>query len=342
MALKIQKDFNLSRFNTFGVPAKAKEFVEISGIEDLLLLRNYLKANPELPFLILGAGSDVLFKGDFQGLVAHMGIQGLDFLEETDEFSFVKAYAGENWHSFVRRMLDSGHLGFENLAMIPGTVGAAPVQNIGAYGLEIAERIENVECFDLVTGEFKNLSTQECDFRYRDSIFKKKENNKLVIVSVTFKIPKQYEPCVGYRELASEIEANRIVHITASDVYACVTSLRKRKLPDPTRVGNAGSFFKNPIVDKEKLNQLLEQNPSMIFYPLAGGRYKLSAAWLIDNSGLKGIRLGDVGVWDKQPLVLVNYGQARGVDVFDLAQEVKYRVKNCFGVRLEPEVVILG
>ena len=270
-----------------------------------------------------------------------MMIPGFEKIREDDEHYFVRAGAGEVWHSFVRKMLDAGMPGLENLAYIPGTVGAAPIQNIGAYGLEAAEFIDSVECFDMDTGEERTLTNEECDFGYRHSTFKKPENRHLVITAVTFKLPKNWVPNTSYKALAEEIEINSFPELSPQDVYSCVISLRRRKLPSPVKFGNAGSFFKNPVVDRETFTSLLRTNPSLVSYPLAGGRFKLSAAWLIDNAGLRGYSMGDVGVWEKQPLVLVNYGQATGEDIYAMAQDVRLRVKNCFGVKLEPEVAMV-
>ena len=262
--------------------------------------------------MVIGGGSNVLFRDDYPGFLLRMMIPGFEKIKEDEEHYFVRAGAGEIWHSFVRKMLDAGMPGLENLAYIPGTVGAAPIQNIGAYGLEAAEFIESVECFDMNSGELLTLTNEECDFGYRHSTFKK-----------------------------PEIEINSFPELSPQDVYSCVISLRRRKLPSPVKFGNAGSFFKNPVVDRETFTSLLRTNPSLVSYPLAGGRFKLSAAWLIDNAGLRGYRMGDVGVWEKQPLVLVNYGQATGEDIYAMAQDVRLRVKNCFGVKLEPEVAMV-
>ena len=254
--------------------------------------------------MVIGGGSNVLFRDDYPGFLLRMMIPGFEKIKEDEEHYFVRAGAGEIWHSFVRKMLDAGMPGLENLAYIPGTVGAAPIQNIGAYGLEAAEFIESVECFDMNSGELLTLTNEECDFGYRHSTFKKPENRHLVITAVTFKLSKNWVPNTSYKALAEEIEINSFPELSPQDVYSCVISLRRRKLPSPVKFGNAGSFFKNPVVDRETFTSLLRTNPSLVSYPLAGGRFKLSAAWLIDNAGLRGYRMGDVGVWEKQPLVL--------------------------------------
>lgn len=341
LSMQLKQDEELKKLNTFGVAAKAQHFTEIRSTEDLQAVRQWLEENPDSDYMVIGGGSNVLFRSDFDGLLLQMRIMGIERLEQDEENFYVRAGAGEVWHSFVRKMLDANMPGLENLAYIPGTVGAAPIQNIGAYGLEAAERIHSVSCFNLTTGEEKELTAEECDFGYRCSIFKKPENKNLVITAVTFKIPKKWVPNTSYKALAEEIEINAYPDLSPQDIYSCVVSLRRRKLPSPVKFGNAGSFFKNPIVDRETFIDLLRTNPSLVSYPLAGGRYKLSAAWLIDNAGLRGYRMGDVGVWEKQPLVIVNFGHATGEDIYALSQDISLRVKNCFGVRLVPEVVLV-
>lgn len=338
--MELKTDEQIKKLNTFGVDVKAKKFAEIHSIDDLRDIRNYLSENPQ-EFTVIGGGSNVLFKDNYSGLLLRMMITGLNVRDDDEDYFVVKAGAGEVWHSFVRKMLDANMPGLENLAYIPGTVGAAPIQNIGAYGMEAAEFIDSVECFDMETGEVRELSNHDCDFSYRCSAFKKPENHRLVITGVTFKLPKKWVPNTSYKALAEEIEINAFPELSAQDIYSCVVSLRRRKLPSPVKFGNAGSFFKNPVVDRETFTDLLRSNPSLVSYPLAGGRYKLSAAWLIDNAGLRGYRMGDVGVWEKQPLVIVNYGNATGEDIYAVAQDVRLRVKNCFGVKLQPEVVLI-
>lgn len=339
--MEFLKDADLRKLNTFGVNARAAYFAEVKSIDDLIAVREEMLKNPVESFMVLGGGSNVLFKEDYPGLVLRMMIPGMDIFHEDADSYVVKAGAGEVWHSFIVRLLDAGIAGLENLALIPGTVGAAPIQNIGAYGAEAAERIESVEVFDINSGEIRELTTEECDFGYRSSIFKKKENHHLIITGVTFRFPKKWQPNIGYKALAEEIEINRFPELRPEDVFSCVVALRRRKLPDPSKVGNAGSFFKNPTVERDLFSKLLRTSPSVVSYPLAGGKYKLSAAWLIEQAGLRGYRMGDVGVWEKQPLVLVNYGHATGEDIYALAQDVRLRVKNCFSIKLEPEVNII-
>ncbi len=341
MVPEILQDFQLKRFNTFGVSAKASEFVRINSLEDLRGIRDYLSQTPEKPFMVLGGGSDVLFRQDFSGLILLMEMRGITVLKEDAEYHYVRAGAGENWHSFVRRMLDAGKTGLENLALIPGTVGASPIQNIGAYGIEVSERIVSVECFDMQSGEVVEFSAEQCEFGYRSSIFKKPENHKYVIISVLFKLPKDWKPLLEYGDLKREIDSYRPPRLNVEDVFASVVALRSRKLPNPQRIGNAGSFFKNPIVSKEEFREILRVVPDVVSYPVNDDQVKLSAAWLIDKAGLKGLRMGNVGTYERQPLVIVNYGQASGEEVYAMAQDIRRHVKNFFGIKLEPEVVII-
>ena len=258
--------------------------------------------------------------------------------DENDAYTFVKIGAGADWTATVASLVDKGFNGIENLMSVPGTAGGAAVQNIGAYGLEIAERISEVECFDPAAGDVRVLSADDCDYGYRTSIFKT-EKTDWVVLSVTLALPKVFEPRVAYKELAAVFGDK--VPASAKEVVSAVKALRAKKLPDPAKIGNAGSFFKNPVVTKVKMVHLLEDDPTLVTYPLAGGRAKLSAGRLIDAVGLKGKREGDAGVSEKHSLVLVNYGNATGKDILAMAEKVKAAVKRRYGVTLEPEPVIL-
>lgn len=341
MPIQITKDFDLKKFNTFGVAAKAAECVRIKEAEQLEEVREILQERPDSSFLVLGGGSDILFTKDFPGIVILMENKGITEEGEDDLHYYVRAAAGENWHAFVRRMVLEGRYGLENLALIPGTVGGAPIQNIGAYGLEVGQRIESVHCFDLETGTFVDLQHDECQFDYRTSVFKAEESKRYIIVSVLFKLHKVWEPVLTYKELKREIENNRPPILKVEDVFASVISLRIRKLPDPQKIGNAGSFFKNPTMTKAEFMPILRDNPDVVFYPIDEDNVKISAAWLIDAAGLKGLRMGNCGTYDRQPLVIVNYGQANGEEIYEMAQSIRTHVKNSFGIRLKPEVVIV-
>ena len=288
--------------------------------------------------MVIGGGSNVLFRDDYPGFLLRMMIPGFEKIKEDEEHYFVRAGAGEIWHSFVRKMLDAGMPGLENLAYIPGTVGAAPIQNIGAYGLEAAEFIESVECFDMNSGELLTLTNEECDFGYRHSTFKKPENRHLVITAVTFKLSKNWVPNTSYKALAEEIEINSFPELSPQDVYSCVISLRRRKLPSPVKFGNAGSFFMNPVVAREVFEALREQYPQMPFYEMSADRIKIPAGWMIDQCGWKGKSLGPAAVHDKQALVLVNRGGATGADIVALSDAVRASVRDKFGIDIHPEV----
>ena len=338
--IDLKLDVPLEGLTTFGLRSTAEAYAEAATTDEL---RAVLAAARErnFPVHFLGGGANTVAMPRVKGLVVRVTMKGFDARRATDGDVLVTAAAGEGWDEGVSRTVAQGFGGLENLAAIPGTVGGAVVQNIGAYGLELAERLESVTVYDRASESVRMLTREACDFGYRHSTFKKPENRHLVITAVTFKLPKNWVPNTSYKALAEEIEINSFPELSPQDVYSCVISLRRRKLPSPVKFGNAGSFFKNPVVDRETFTSLLRTNPSLVSYPLAGGRFKLSAAWLIDNAGLRGYRMGDVGVWEKQPLVLVNYGQATGEDIYAMAQDVRLRVKNCFGVKLEPEVAMV-
>ncbi len=332
---------SLRAMNTFGIDAKAAAYLRVLGIGDLRAVR----ADPELMAmrrLVLGGGSNLLLKGDFNGLVLHMENLGIAVTGEDEEYVFVTAQAGENWHGFVQWTLEHGLPGLENLSLIPGSVGASPIQNIGAYGSELADCFHSLRAFDFNTGEILSMTTQDCVFGYRDSVFKHGLRDRAVIVEVTFALPKRWQPNLRYAELASEIASLGVSSPTAKDISDAVISIRTRKLPDPAKIGNAGSFFKNPIVSAERRNELLAQHTELVSYPQSDGSYKLAAGWLIDQCGWKGKSLGAAGVHDKQALVLVNRGGASGTEILHLATAISDSVQSRFGVLLEPEPVVVG
>jgi UDP-N-acetylmuramate dehydrogenase len=337
---QLVENASLKPFNTFGVDARAAFFVRIALGEQLAELES-LPALQGLPRLILGGGSNLLFTGDVDGVVVKIDVPGLVELEPTDAHWRVEVGAGETWHATVERLLALDRPGLENLALIPGQVGAAPIQNIGAYGLELAERFESLRAWDLRTQRMVQMSLAECDFGYRDSVFKRELAGERVILGVTLALPKQWQPVTSYADVANELKARAVTRPTARDVFDAVIAIRRRKLPDPALIGNAGSFFKNPVVAREKLNELLQHFPSLVSYPMPGGRFKLAAGWLIDAAGLKGVTRGRAGVYEKQALVLVNRGGATGREILALAREVQEKVAAKFDVALEPEPVIV-
>ncbi|MGI9025209.1 MAG: UDP-N-acetylmuramate dehydrogenase [Burkholderiaceae bacterium] len=344
MAFTIRRDVSLEALNTFGIAARARCFARIETIEDLQALRE----RPEWadgPRLILGGGSNLLFTRDFDGLVAHVALTGRDYLGDDGDHHLVSACAGENWDAFVRHTLREAWPGLENLALIPGSVGAAPVQNIGAYGVELVERFAWLEFFDLATGRVARMNADACGFAYRDSAFKRELRGRVVITRVVFRLPKRWEPRIGYGDVRAMLEEQAIDRPTALDVADVVTAIRRAKLPDPAVIGNAGSFFKNPIVTSPVFDAIRACEPNAVGYPQADGCVKLAAAWLIDRCGWRGHSLpgasGRAAVHDRQALVLVNRGGATGAEVLALASAIAESVAARFGVALEPEPVIV-
>ncbi len=337
----LTRDESLQALNTFGLPARAAWFAAIETLSQLA----GLIATPgwkHRQCFVLGGGSNLIVAGDFEGLVLHVRIPGRALVAENADAWFVRAGAGESWPDFVRWTLDQGWPGLENLALIPGTVGAAPIQNIGAYGLEVAERFQELEAVDLEMGKTVVLNRAACQFGYRDSVFKREAAGRYLVAAVTFRLPKRWQPVTGHVDVARELEARSIAAPTARDVSDAVVAIRSRKLPDPARIPNAGSFFKNPVVDAAAFARLTGRHPDLPRYPQPDGRVKLAAGWLIERCGWKGRNIGPAGVHEHQALVLVNRGGARGEDVLRLAEAIRASVRTAFGVELEPEPVILG
>ncbi len=331
---------SLRELNTFGIDAIASAYLRVSGVDALRRVRADAMLSA-MPRLVLGGGSNLLLTGDFNGLVLHMANHGVAITGEDDNSVFVTAQAGENWHGFVRWTLEHGLPGLENLSLIPGSVGASPIQNIGAYGSELAEHFHSLTAFDFSTGEVFTLAKADCAFGYRDSVFKHALRDRAVILEVTFALPKRWQPNLRYAELAAEIAARGIAQPTANDISEAVIAIRTRKLPDPAKLGNAGSFFKNPVVSATQRDALLAQHPALVSYPQADGSYKLAAGWLIDQCGWKGKSLGAAGVHEKQALVLVNRGGASGEDILRLADAIRADVLEKYGVAIEPEPVLV-
>lgn len=334
----IQHNISLRHLNTFGVEAHAHAYLKLTDVAQLQAVRGDEQFNA-LPRLILGGGSNLLLTNDFAGLVIHMDLRGIDVIAEDDKAIYVRAAAGENWHQFVLWTLAHGYAGLENLSLIPGSVGAAPIQNIGAYGIEVKDSLHSVNIFDFVSGDIVTLDNAQCAFAYRDSIFKHALRDRAVILSVTFALPKAWQANTRYADVAQELQARAIDKPSARDISDAVIAIRQRKLPDPAVIGNAGSFFKNPLVTAAKRNALLQQHPQLVSYVQVDGSYKLAAGWLIDQCGWKGRSLGAAGVYEKQALVLVNRSGASGADIWNLAQAIQKDVLDRFGVELEPEPV---
>ena len=338
--LPILHDFPLTSLNTFRIPARARHYLRVEGAAELDALRRD-PALAGLPRLVLGGGSNMLFTRDFDGIVLHMAGLGKEVLGERDGKLLVRAQAGENWHGFVQWTLAQGLGGLENLSLIPGTVGAAPIQNVGAYGTETKDVFHSLTAYDMASGELRTLDAAACRFAYRDSLFKHPEGRALVVLDVTFALPLAWTPNLRYAELAKAVEEAGFTSPTPQDVGRTVEAIRRRKLPDPAEIGNAGSFFKNPVVAHEHCVRLLAEFPNLVHHAQADGSEKLAAGWLIDQCGWKGRALGAAGVYPKQALVLVNLGGAQGEDVVRLARAIQADVKARYGVELEPEPVYI-
>jgi len=334
----IQHHFSLRSLNTFGVESCAASYVQIDSVDQLQAIRQDA-ALCALPRLVLGGGSNILLTGDFPGLVLHMCTRGIRIVHEDANATYVCVAAGESWHGLVEWTLAQGLNGLENLSLIPGSVGAAPIQNIGAYGVEMKEYFHSLRAFDFDTGQIMTLDGEQCAFGYRDSRFKRDLRHRAVILEVTFALPKVWRPTLEYAELTQALAG--IAQPTAQDISRAVVAIRTRKLPDPTKIGNAGSFFKNPVISAEERHALAMRYPQLVSYAQPDGSFKLAAGWLIDQCGWKGQSLGQAGVYDKQALVLINHGQASGQDIMQLAHAIQADVAAHFGVKLEPEPVFV-
>ncbi|WP_275760325.1 UDP-N-acetylmuramate dehydrogenase [Ralstonia pseudosolanacearum] len=342
MAL-LDPHYPLGRHNTFRFEAAARYAAHVRAPQDIAEALTDPRARG-LPVLVLGGGSNIVLTRDFDGLVLLMEIPGVQVGRATLDgraVHTVTAGAGESWHGLVARTVADGLPGLENLALIPGTVGAAPIQNIGAYGVEIKDRFHSLRAYDRHAGEFVTLDAADCAFGYRDSLFKRAGADRYVIAEVTFALPVDWQPDTHYAELARELAARDIAAPTAQDIFDAVVAIRRRKLPDPAEIGNAGSFFKNPIVDAATRDALLARFPGLVGYAQPDGSYKLAAGWMIDQCGFKGRQSGAVGVYDKQALVLVHRGGGSAVQLMTLAREIQDTVHARFGVRIEPEPVVL-
>lgn len=338
MPLPRQRDFSLRDINTFGIDAKAHVYVPVHTLADILAVRSDPTLSM-LPRLILGGGSNIVLTRDFPGIVLHMQNRGMTVVGEDETAWYVKAAAGETWHQFVMWTLAQGMGGLENLSLIPGTVGAAPIQNIGAYGIEVKDRFHSLTYLDIGTGDMVTLDKAACRFGYRDSVFKHALATRAVIVDVTFALPKAWQANIRYGDVAAELGDNTTPG--PRDVANAIIAIRTRKLPDPAVIGNAGSFFKNPVVSQQVYQNLHTRFPELVSYMQPDGTVKLAAGWLIDQCGWKGKALGPAGVYDKQALVLVNLGNAAGVDIVALSEAIQADVHRRFGVHLEPEPVFI-
>lgn len=338
--IPIRENVNLKPYNTFGIEAKCDFFAEINSVDDFLALTksDIYRKNKKL---ILGGGSNVLITRDFEGIVLKNNIKGIELVANGKEHVEVKVSAGEVWHDFVMWCISRNYAGVENLSLIPGCVGASPMQNIGAYGVEIKEVFVELEAYELTTGEKRIFNKQECKFGYRESVFKNEFRNKFFIASVTFKLSKQAQINTSYGAINAELQTMKVSQAGIKGVSEAVINIRRSKLPDPALTGNAGSFFKNPEVSAHTYAQLKQRYEGLVAFPLENGGYKLAAGWLIEQAGMKGFEWKGAAVHTKQALVLVNKNNCTGKDVLELSEMVIKKVQDKYGVILEREVNIV-
>uniref|UniRef100_UPI004048F691 UDP-N-acetylmuramate dehydrogenase n=2 Tax=Flavobacterium sp. TaxID=239 RepID=UPI004048F691 len=336
---KIKENFPLKQLNTFGIEAQAKQFV---SVDSETLLEQILASKNSTPLFILGGGSNLLLTQNIEALVLHINLKGIKIAQETNEAIWITAQAGENWHEFVLWTLEQNYGGLENLSLIPGNVGTTPIQNIGAYGIEIKDVMDFCEGIHIQTLEKKQFSKEECHFSYRESIFKNELKGQYIITSVTFKLTKTNHLLhTGYGAIESALEEKGIQNPTIQDVSNAVISIRQSKLPDPKVLGNSGSFFKNPIISKTEFEVIQKIHPEIPFYKVDDTSVKVPAGWLIEQAGFKGKRFGDAGIHKNQALVLVNYGEAKGSEIWALAQKIQQTILEKFNIKIDAEVNVI-
>lgn len=337
--MQIKQNISLKPYNTFGIDVKAKSFVSVYNIDDLISVLS-LKEYPNK--LILGGGSNMLLTKNFEGLVIHINLKGISILNQDKNFATVKVNAGENWHEFVLYCIKNDFGGVENLSLIPGNVGTAPIQNIGAYGVELKDVFDSCEALSLKTQKLETFKKSECAFGYRNSIFKQDLKGEYIITSVIFKLTiRNHKLNINYGTIASELKLMDITKPNIQDISKAVIAIRESKLPNPKIIGNSGSFFKNPIISILQLESLKDNFQDIPSYPVSEKEVKIPAGWLIERAGFKGKRFGDYGVHKKQALVLVNYGNAKGSDILNLSKLIQKTVKRLFDISIEAEVNIL-
>ncbi|MDN4165190.1 UDP-N-acetylmuramate dehydrogenase [Cytophagales bacterium LB-30] len=338
--MRIEENYSLRSLNTFGIEANCRYFIEINSLEDLKQALTWHAEHPQA-LLIVGGGSNLLFTKNHEGLCLKMNIQGIEQIEETEEYVHIRAGAGVIWHELVQYCVQKGYHGMENLSLIPGTVGAAPMQNIGAYGVELKEVFHSLKAINRQSLELHDFSKEDCDFGYRHSIFKTTHKDQYIIYSVDFLLSKKARINTSYGAIQDTLKAMGITEPSSADVSRAVIQIRQSKLPDPKITGNAGSFFKNPTIKLSEFERLQKQFPTVPSYPVSAEEIKVPAGWLIEQCGWKGKRIGDAGVHPLQALVLVNYGKASGQDIWNLAMSIQKSVQEKFGIRIQPEVNIV-
>jgi UDP-N-acetylmuramate dehydrogenase len=337
--MEIQNHFSLKNYNTFGIEAKAEQFVAVHNVSELKTILEQNKSNTKF---VLGGGSNMLLTKNIEALVIHIDLKGKKILKEDNDFVWIESQAGENWHQLVLWTIEQNFGGLENMSLIPGNVGTTPVQNIGAYGTEIKDTFVSCEAMNIATQEMRTFSKQECNFGYRESIFKNEVKDQYIIVSVVFKLTKQnHKINTSYGDIQAELAKNNVSTPTLKDVSNAVIAIRKSKLPDPAELGNSGSFFKNPILLKTDFEPIHQKFPEMRFFDISETEVKVPAGWLIEQVGLKGKRFGDAGIHKNQALVLVNYGGATGQEILDVSKTVQDTVFETFGIHIEAEVNII-
>ena len=337
--MQIHTNFSLKNYNTFGIEAKAKEFVSVHSSDELIEI---LQQHPTSKKFILGGGSNMLLTQDVDALVIHLDLKGKKIIDENDDFVWVESQAGENWHEFVLWTIDQNFGGLENLSLIPGNVGTTPIQNIGAYGVEIKDTFVLCEAIHIETQELLVFTNEKCKFGYRESIFKNEIKDEFVITSVVFKLTKRnHKLNTSYGAIEAELEKQHIKNPSLKDVSNAVIAIRQSKLPDPKELGNSGSFFKNPVILKSDFEKIQQKFPDMPHYVVSETEVKVPAGWLIEQAGFKGKRFGDAGIHKHQALVLVNYGNATGQEILEVSKNIQKTIFETYGIAIEAEVNII-
>lgn len=339
--MKIKENISLKSFNTFNLDYKARFFTEINTIKDLDIIFSNSKLQL-LPRLILGEGSNILFTKNFEGIILKISLKGFKIIKENYNNVIIKIAAGENWNNFVKWSINHNFSGLENLSFIPGTVGASPIQNIGAYGVEIKDILIKIEVYEIATGKIKNLNCEDCQLKYRDSIFKNRWKNQYIILSISLILQKR-KPIlkVSYTILQKELENMQVNNFTSKNISQAIINIRKRILPNPKKIGNGGSFFKNPIIVEELYKKLNNKYFDIVGYPISKNKIKISGAQLIEKIGWKGKKFGQTGVYEKQALVLVNYGKSTGEEIYNFSEKIIQNIQKNFHVLLEREIFVI-
>lgn len=337
--MDILNNFSLKKYNTFGIEASASKFIAVHTIDELSAV---LQQYPSQKKFILGGGSNMLLTQNIDALVIHIALKGIRIIKENEDFVQIEAMAGENWHEFVLFTIGQNFGGLENMSLIPGNVGTTPIQNIGAYGTEIKDSFISCEAMNIQTRQMRTFTKEECQFGYRESIFKREEKDNYIITSVVFKLTKRnHKINISYGDISSELSKNNIITPTLKDVSNAVIAIRKSKLPDPATLGNSGSFFKNPVLLKTDFELIHTKFPEMKFYEVSDTEVKVPAGWLIEQAGFKGKRFGDAGIHKNQALVLVNYGNASGQEILAVSKDIQKTIFEKFGIAIEAEVNVI-